>query len=95
MFHKQISNNYLNEEKVITAKTQIGLEKKIHDQYKRWQEKEWKVRHQQNIDKLKEKAIIDSKVAIEKIEEYKNLLQDSLKQKHTREWEKLYNKETY
>ncbi|MEW9054039.1 MAG: hypothetical protein AB2392_23015 [Neobacillus sp.] len=95
MLRTHISNRYLKVDKVITAKTQWELEQKVKNQKQRWKEKELKVKEQKEVEKMKEMAIADTKHALELIEEYRNLLHFSLHRKHTLDWDKLYNKDTY
>jgi restriction system protein len=95
VFRTHISNRYLKEDKVITAKTQWELEQKVKNQKQRWKEKELKVKEQIEVEKMKVKAIADTKDALEYIEEYRNLLHFALHRKHALDWDKLYNKDTY
>ncbi|MEH7747334.1 restriction endonuclease [Neobacillus drentensis] len=88
MFRTHISNRYLKEDKVITAKSQWELEQKVKNQKQRWKEKE-------KIEKMKEMALEDSKNALDLIEDYRNLLKFSLHRKHALDWDMLYNKDTY
>lgn len=95
MFRTHISNRYLKEDKVITAKTHWELEQKVKNQKQRWKDKEDKVKNQKKIEKLKCSAITETQSSLEQIEEYRNILQFSLNKKHTVNWDKLKNKETY
>jgi restriction system protein len=90
-----ISNRYLNEDKVITAKTQWELDQKVNNQKQKWKEKENKIKEQMKLSKIKEKAIADTKIALELINQYGNLLLSSLKVKHILKWDELYNKEVF
>jgi restriction system protein len=95
VFRTHISNRYLKEDRVITAKTQWELEQKVKNQKQRWKEKELKVKEQKEVEKMKEIAITDTKIALELIEEYQELLHFSLRRKHALDWDKLYNKDVY
>ncbi|MBT2642533.1 restriction endonuclease [Bacillus sp. ISL-41] len=95
MLRTHISNRYLKEDKVITAKTHWELEEKVKNQKQRWKDKEKKVKNQKRIEKLKCSAITDTERSLELIEEYRNLLQFSLNRKHSINWDKLFSKETY
>lgn len=95
MFRKHISNRYLKEDKVITAKTQFELEQKIKNQKQRWIDKEKKVKEQKEVERLKELAIANTERALELIEVCRNLLMFSLHKKHTINWDMLYNTDSY
>ncbi|WP_065409058.1 restriction endonuclease [Pseudobacillus wudalianchiensis] len=95
MFRTHISNNFLNESKVITAKTQWELDQKVKIQRKKWREKEKQIKEQKKIVKMKEKATADTEAALELISWYQNLLKHSLEQEHRLNWQMLYNNEDF
>lgn len=95
MLRKHISNGYLKEDKVITAKTQWELDQKVNNQKQKWKEKEKQMKEQIRIGKLKEKALEDTEKTLDLINQYKNLLLSSLKVNHKIKWDELYNNEKF
>jgi restriction system protein len=85
-----ISNNFLNEDKVITARTQYELDQKIRHQRQRWELKEKKVKEQKYLANMKQKALDDTVAALALINQFQNLLKFSLKQQHQLNWEDMY-----
>jgi restriction system protein len=86
VLRRHISNHYLKEDKVIAAKTQWELDQKVRNQQQRWKEKEKQMKDLKELEKLKEKAIVDTEYALKLINQYKNILRSSLKTKHRIKW---------
>ncbi|GAE36461.1 restriction endonuclease [Halalkalibacter akibai] len=88
MIEKQISNRYLNESKVLKAKTSYELEKKINKQRKQWKEKE-------KVGRLKDESLKKTQHAISSIEKYRSILTDSLNVNHTINCDDFYDHSTF
>jgi restriction system protein len=88
MLQKQISNRYLNESKLIRAKTENELNMKIKNQKRAWKEKEKTLRS-------KAEAAKRSKNALDAIDQFKSILISSLYSSHVLDWESLQNKNEF
>ncbi|MGM9987697.1 MAG: hypothetical protein ACI35O_10765 [Bacillaceae bacterium] len=88
MIQKQISNQYLNESKIIKAKTYQELELKIKQQKKQWKEKE-------KLLRLKDEAKDKTDNALALIQQYRTLLLQSLNTSYKIDWHTQYQKSEF
>lgn len=95
MLRTHISNQFLKEDKVVTAKTQQELDQKVRNQINRWKEKEEKVKAQQRIDQMKHKVNADTEAALDLINQYLNLLKSSFGNQHRLNWQNLYQRDSF
>lgn len=95
MFRTHISNRFLNEDKVITAKTQWELNLKVSNQKQRWETKEKHIKEQMNVAEMKKKSLADTDAALALINQYKNLLKSSIRFNHQFDWQVLYNTDVF
>jgi restriction system protein len=84
MIEKQISNSYLNESKIIKAKTNEELKLKEMKQNQQWKQKE-------EILRMKDSAKIDTDATIYIINQYRSLLKTSLGISNQIEWDLFYD----
>ncbi|WP_175639116.1 restriction endonuclease [Metabacillus schmidteae] len=88
MYQSRISNRYLGESKLITAKTQLDFDQKVRKQKEAWKKKEI-------IEKAKIKAIEDTDKALDLIYQYQSLLLSSTLKQHKFNWDELYRNESF
>ncbi len=88
MIQRKITNHYLNESKLMKAKTEYELELKIKKQKQQWQEKEQLLRM-----KIDAKNETDHVLGL--IQNYRNLLLGSLDINHAIGWDMLYDKKEF
>jgi restriction system protein len=87
----QISNRFLNDKKVITAKTQHELDFKVEKQKNQWKKQEERKREQQYIVRMKGKAQSDTNQALAEIEQCRSILVSGLDKVQQFKWDKLYD----
>lgn len=95
MFRTHISNRFLNEDKVITAKTQWELNLKVSNQKQRWETKEKQLKEQLNVAEMKKKALADTDASLALINQYKNSLKSSIRFNQQFDWQALYNTDVF
>lgn len=78
IYSKVIYNNFLGLSKEIKAETSWDLNKKIKKQRAKWFDQEERKREKQRNENLKYKAEYDTKAALSKIDEYRNILLDAI-----------------
>jgi len=85
-----MTNHFLSEEKLITAKSKHELEQKVSNQKQRWKVKEKRAKEQMSIRQLKEETEAKTEATLKLIAQYQSLLKTSLAYQHQLNWDKLY-----
>ncbi|MBA9088224.1 restriction system protein [Fontibacillus solani] len=90
-----INNDYLRVNKEIKGITRSEVHFKAEEQLRKWAEKEKKAREREFIADLKQEAEFDTKSAIHSIEEYKNILKETLRVNDKLNWNSLKDKKIF
>ncbi|MGJ3203683.1 restriction endonuclease [Geobacillus stearothermophilus] len=94
-YQKTIYNEYLGKVKTIKAESRWELELKVEEQIAKWDLEEEKQRKREAILDMKEEAEFETELAVEKIEQYRNLLNHTLNLNDKLDWDQQKNTEPF